>query len=604
MAITYAYAGDIDLQKSKPDEKGFLDVYGIASSPREDLDEQICDPAWLKSAVPDWYQWANVRAMHGSVAAGVGKELEHGEGDQWWLKSKVVDKDSIDKVTEGVYKGYSVGIRNAKVIKDAKARGGRIVGGTIVEISLVDRPCNPDALMGQFVSVAKAQGAALAPVDLAGVVIAKFDEADEDAVEVEAPEVVEPTVEADGTVKTTIVLDGKAVAEKVTAPTVRSARILTPRAHRAAVETMEKALAGEFGAAGVLLKSAGVNDESGDIAGAWAAIAMIADLIISEATELKTGRGEEIYDIKILADAVCSLKYFISEEMYQDGKPAGPFQPDDSPAEMADTLTSVDMAAEPTVVKTATVDADGIETEPDFLAEPDAVVKSAPVVTAPVVEPVVEPVAETTAVVEPVEPVADIVKTKWNQAKRGAAEAAGHAMPGGKYPIEDASDVEDAVGLVGNGTDSKKKIRAHIMAQAKRVGAMDKIPDSWDPNTSGKAIGADLDKQLDVDEPKINDVGTAAFDKSAVAEMLNKAVTEAIAPLEAKLAFAEGELAKVLRTAIPGGPVIIAPPQPVAAINNKSERAQHYRLMADQSSDPGVAEAYRAKAREAESTKD
>lgn len=614
MAITYAYAGDIDLQKSKPDEKGFLDVYGIASSPREDLDEQICDPAWLKSAVPDWYQWANVRAMHGSVAAGVGKELEHGEGDQWWLKSKVVDKDSIDKVTEGVYKGYSVGIRNAKVIKDAKARGGRIVGGTIVEISLVDRPCNPDAVM----SLAKAQGAALAPVDVAGVVIAKFDEADdapaavEDVVEAGASEVVEPTVEADDTVKTTLALDGKAVAEKVSAPSVRSARIMTPRAHRAAVETMEKALAGEFGTEGVLLKSAGVNDETGDIAGAWAAIGAIADLIISEATELKTGRGEEIYDIKILTEAVCALKYFISNETQQDGAPAGPLQPDDSPAEMADTFASIDMAAEAEVVKSATVDDDGVETEPDFIALATAadgaaaIIKAAPVEVVPVVEPAVELVVEAPAPVEAVVPVADIVKTKWTQEKRDAARAAGHTLSSSddSYPIEDASDVEHAVGLVGNGNAPKGKVKRHIMAQAKRIGAMDKIPDSWNPNTSGKAIGADLEKQLDVDEPKINDVPTAAFDKSAVAEYMAEALTKAIAPLQTELASVKGELAQVKAMPVPGGPFIIAPPQPVAAINNKSDQAARYRLMADQASDPGVASAYRAKAREVESTKD
>lgn len=582
----------VPITKTEKTEDGDLIVWGKATGPDLDLDQQICDPAWLAKAMPAWFEWGNIRSQHGNVAAGVGFEMESTDGGDYYVKSLIVDRDAIRKVEKKVYKGYSIGITNGRLAKDKAAPKGRIVDGDIPEVSLVDRPCNPTAKMG----IAKAYGGHMAPMDIDGEVDVEATVKTVDA---------SAATEADEmTVETTVVLDGKVIAEKAVAPTVRSTRIMTPRAHRAAVETMEKALAGEFGKAGVLLKAAGVNDESGDIAGAWAAIAMIADLIISEATELKTGRGEEIYDIKILSDAVCSLKYFISEEMYQDGKPAGPFQPDDSPTDMADTISSIDMAAEPTVVKTATVDADGVETEPDFLAEPESVVKEAPAEVVAVVEPVVEPVADTVAVVEPAEPVDEIVKTKWNQAKRDAAEAAGHAMPGGKYPIEDASDVEDAVGLVGNGTAPKKKIRAHIMAQAKRIGAEDKIPDSWNPNTSGKAIGADLDKQLDVDEPKINDVPTAAFDKSAVAEMLNKAVTEAIAPLEAKLAFAEGELAKVLRTAIPGGPVIIAPPQPVAAINSKADRAEYLRQQAELTGDPTVASAYRAKAREVESTKD
>lgn len=172
--VEYAYAGDISKFDETPD--GHLMVHGVASSPRLDLDDQIADPAWLKSALPEWQQWGNVRAMHSSVAAGVGKELAEGDGDKWGLKSLIVDKDSIDKVKTGVYKGYSIGIRGARVVKDASAPNGRIVGGKIVEISLVDRPCNPDSVM----SIAKAHGAGLAPVDSAGVLVAKFDDADTD----------------------------------------------------------------------------------------------------------------------------------------------------------------------------------------------------------------------------------------------------------------------------------------------------------------------------------------------------------------------------------------------------------------------------------------
>jgi hypothetical protein len=31
-----------------------------------DLDQQVCDPAWLEKAMPDWFQsGGNIREMHG-----------------------------------------------------------------------------------------------------------------------------------------------------------------------------------------------------------------------------------------------------------------------------------------------------------------------------------------------------------------------------------------------------------------------------------------------------------------------------------------------------------------------------------------------------------
>lgn len=146
--VEYGYVGDILKYTEEPD--GTLMVYGVASSPRTDLDGQQCDPAWLKTALPDWFSsGGNVREQHSQIAAGVGKTLEHGEGDKWWLKSHVVDPGTVAKVKAGVLKGYSIGARNGKVMrgKSAAAPGGIIVGGNIVEVSLVDRPCNPDSVI-------------------------------------------------------------------------------------------------------------------------------------------------------------------------------------------------------------------------------------------------------------------------------------------------------------------------------------------------------------------------------------------------------------------------------------------------------------------------
>jgi hypothetical protein len=146
--VEYGYVGDIAKWDENPD--GTINVFGVASSPRTDLDGQQADPTWLKAALPEWFaNGGNVREQHGMIAAGVGKTLEHGEGDKWWLKSHIVDPTTIAKVKAGVLKGYSIGARNGKVMrgKSAAAPGGIIVGGNIVEVSLVDRPCNPDSMI-------------------------------------------------------------------------------------------------------------------------------------------------------------------------------------------------------------------------------------------------------------------------------------------------------------------------------------------------------------------------------------------------------------------------------------------------------------------------
>lgn len=162
--IQYAYAGDI-VKAEKDPVSGNLMVFGKATGPTLDLDEQVADPEWLKKAMPDWAKWGNLREMHQPIVAGIGKETSTDEHGNWFLKSEVIDAGTARKIEAGALKGYSIGIKNARVVKDASAPGGRIVGGTIVEVSYVDRPCNPDSVLG----IAKAVGAdnVLAGVDAA-----------------------------------------------------------------------------------------------------------------------------------------------------------------------------------------------------------------------------------------------------------------------------------------------------------------------------------------------------------------------------------------------------------------------------------------------------
>lgn len=145
----------VPISKVEEQPDGTLLVYGKCTGPDLDADKQIMDPAWLAKAVPEWFaSGANVREMHQPIAAGVGEMLEQ-LGDDWYLKSLVVDPGSIDKVKKKVLKGYSIGIgQGYQLVKDAKAPGGRVVGGPIVEVSLVDRGSNHTCKM----AICKADG--------------------------------------------------------------------------------------------------------------------------------------------------------------------------------------------------------------------------------------------------------------------------------------------------------------------------------------------------------------------------------------------------------------------------------------------------------------
>jgi hypothetical protein len=63
--------------------------------------------------------------------------------------------------------------------------------------------------------------------------------------------------------------------------------------------------------------------------------------------------------------------------------------------------------------------------------------------------------------------------------KRQRAEESGKAMPGGRYPIENATDLDKAIAAVGRGKGDHDAIRRHIIAAARRLGLSSRIPDNW-----------------------------------------------------------------------------------------------------------------------------
>jgi hypothetical protein len=139
--LTTSYFG---IEKADKHADGTLTVYGKATDDALDIDKQICDGDWLDRAMPHWFKsGGNIREQHSNIAAGVAKEYEL-KADGHYITALVVDPVSVKKVENGVLKGFSIGIKNPRVIQDSKAANGRIVDGQIVEVSLVDRPANPN----------------------------------------------------------------------------------------------------------------------------------------------------------------------------------------------------------------------------------------------------------------------------------------------------------------------------------------------------------------------------------------------------------------------------------------------------------------------------
>lgn len=118
-------------------------VYGYASTAAVDTTGEVITLGALTDALPDYMKFANVREMHQLSAVGVTKEADIDERGLY-IGAKVVDEAAWQKVIEGVYKGFSVGGTATK--RDPQDRR-QITGLDLIEISLVDRPCNGECII-------------------------------------------------------------------------------------------------------------------------------------------------------------------------------------------------------------------------------------------------------------------------------------------------------------------------------------------------------------------------------------------------------------------------------------------------------------------------
>lgn len=125
-------------------DDGTIIVHGIASSESVDADGEIIKASAIEAALPDFMRYGTgaLREMHQLVAAGTVKaEVIDGITH---VEAHVVDPVAVKKVQTGVYKGFSVG---GKVTSRDAALKKTITGVKLIEISLVDRPNNPDAVL-------------------------------------------------------------------------------------------------------------------------------------------------------------------------------------------------------------------------------------------------------------------------------------------------------------------------------------------------------------------------------------------------------------------------------------------------------------------------
>jgi HK97 family phage prohead protease len=134
-------------------------VFGYASTEATDAHGETILKSAIEDALEEYLEFANLREMHQLSAVGTTEEAAV-DDKGLYIGAKVVDDIAWGKVTSGVYKGFSVGGKTLARDPDNKKIITKIL---LTEISLVDRPSNPEARF----DVWKAAGADRDPVGTA-----------------------------------------------------------------------------------------------------------------------------------------------------------------------------------------------------------------------------------------------------------------------------------------------------------------------------------------------------------------------------------------------------------------------------------------------------
>lgn len=122
-------------------------VWGYASTEAVDAQGETVTKAAMEAAWDEYMKFANIREMHQPSAVGIVKEYEFRDQGVF-IGAHVVDDVAWAKVAAGVYKGFSIGGKKLPGGYDAISK--TISALRLTEISLVDRPANPEALIEMF----------------------------------------------------------------------------------------------------------------------------------------------------------------------------------------------------------------------------------------------------------------------------------------------------------------------------------------------------------------------------------------------------------------------------------------------------------------------
>lgn len=462
MDMTSVFA---EITKTAPQDDGSLFVFGKATGSDLDLDQQRCDPDWLKRAMPDWFSGShgyggNIREQHDAKRA-IGKATDHEvREDGHYIRAHIVDPVAVAKTKAGIFSGFSIGIQKPRL---EKADGQEwIRDGSICEISLVDRPALPTATFTMCKAAKPGMQVKATDFDSTRMLV-KCEEL-----------TVEPDIEKSADVDTVTLSADEAPAEVEETKSVEAMEAVVSAGHEgleehsaskvfegiagglADAKTWEQkyealhkeysapefdveqakaliaAVAGKSGeeaakAVGEVLNKADADvppqydDEQSDVLNAQAAISIIGKLIVSEASELVDNPAEAC-DIELLLQAIAALRCFIVREQQQS---LG---------------------------------------ENDVHHGPDVILMAAE---------------------------ADVEKAKYSADDLRDMLKSGKAFknPDGEpsYPIGDKDDLSKAIKAVGRGSGDHDSIRAYIVRRAKALGASDMIPEDWSSSGSNKA---------------------------------------------------------------------------------------------------------------------
>ena len=94
----------------------------------------------------------------------------------------------------------------------------------------------------------------------------------------------------------------------------------------------------------------------------------------------------------------------------------------------------------------------------------------------------------------------DIHKATFTEEEREKLADEGEALPDGKYPIRNASDLRNAIRLVGNSKLPKSEVEAWIKKRAKELDLESELPEDW---SESKKKEDDLEKAKDPGKKKL-----------------------------------------------------------------------------------------------------